>query len=55
VGAAATITANQVAGSNQDVPVTLARLATLTRAYGPTFWITVRHGQVVTISEQWVP
>jgi hypothetical protein len=55
VGAAATITANQVAGSNQDVPVSLARLATLTRLYGPTFWITVRHDQVVTISEQWVP
>jgi hypothetical protein len=55
VGAAATITANQVAGSNQDVPVTLARLATLTRPYSPTFWITVRDGQVVTLSEQWVP
>ncbi|SRR6266498_2134448 len=55
VRAAATITANQVAGSNQNVPVTLARLATLTRTYSPTFWITVRHDQVVMISEQWVP
>ena len=55
VRAAATITANQVAGSNQNVPVTLARLASLTRTYSPTFWITVRHDQVVMISDQWVP
>jgi hypothetical protein len=40
----ATITANQLAGSNQDVPVSLARLGTLTRAGGGgLFWITVRH------------
>jgi nucleoid-associated protein YgaU len=55
VRAGATITVNQVAGSNQNVPVTLARLAALTRTYSPTFWITVRHDQVVMISEQWVP
>jgi hypothetical protein len=55
VRADATITANQIAGSNQDVPVTLAKLATLTRERSPVFWITVRHDQVMKISEQWVP
>ena len=55
VRADATITANQVAGSNQDVPVTLDKLATLTQEYSPVFWITVRHDQVLKISEQWVP
>jgi hypothetical protein len=55
VRADATITANQVAGSNQDVPVTLAKLATLTQEYSPVFWITVRHDQVLKIREQWVP
>jgi hypothetical protein len=51
----ATITANQVAGSNQDVPVTLSKLAALTRERSPVFWITVRHEQVSKISEQWLP
>jgi hypothetical protein len=55
VRADATITANQIAGSNQDVPVTLAKLATLTRERRPVFWITVRHDQVMKVSEQWVP
>ena len=56
VRADATITANQLAGSNQNVPVTLAKLATLTRrAYSPVFWLTVRSGQVVRIGEQWMP
>jgi hypothetical protein len=55
VGADATITANQIAGSNQDVPVTLAKLATLTREHSPVFWITVGHDQVLKIGEQWVP
>ena len=55
VRADATITANQIAGSNQDVPVTLAKLATLTREHSPVFWITVRHDQVLKIGEQWVP
>jgi hypothetical protein len=55
VRADAIITANQVAGSNQDVRVTLAKLATLTQQYSPVFWITVRHDQVLKISEQWVP
>jgi hypothetical protein len=36
--------------------VSLAKLATLVRAPDwPPFWITVRHGQVVKIAEQWVP
>jgi hypothetical protein len=54
---AATITVNQLTGSNQGVPVSLAKLSTwFPRASaGPMFWITVRHGQVSQISEQWVP
>jgi hypothetical protein len=55
VRADAAITANQLAGSNQDIPVSLARLATLTRAGGGMFWITVRGDQVVRISQQWSP
>ena len=55
VRADAAITANQVAGFNQNIPVSLARLATLTRAGGGVFWITVRGDQVVRISEQWSP
>ena len=55
VRADATITANQIAGSNQDVPVTLAKLATLTHEQRAVFWITVRHDQVMKIGEQWVP
>jgi hypothetical protein len=55
VRADAAITANQLAGSNQNIPVSLTRLATLTRAGGGMFWITVRGDQVVRISEQWSP
>jgi len=55
VAADATITANQVVGSNQDVPVTLARLAGVPHVGDSVFWITVRHDQVLKISEQWVP
>jgi hypothetical protein len=55
VRADAAITANQLAGSNQNIPVSLARLATLTRAGSGVFWITVRGDQVVRISEQWSP
>jgi hypothetical protein len=53
----ATITVNQLTGSNQGVPVTLAKLSTWfpRSSPGPMFWITVRHGQVVAVSEQWVP
>jgi hypothetical protein len=49
------ITANQLAGSNQNVPVSLARLASLTRAGSGVFWITVRGDQIVQISRQWSP
>jgi hypothetical protein len=49
------ITANQLAGSNQDIPVSLSRLATLTREGSGMFWITVRGDQVVRIAEQWSP
>jgi hypothetical protein len=55
VGAGASITANQLAGSNQDVPVTLAKLSSLTRAGSGVFWITVRGGQIVQVAEQWSP
>jgi hypothetical protein len=55
VRADATITANQLAGSNQDIPVSLTRLASLTRAGSGMFWITVRGDQVVQISQQWSP
>jgi hypothetical protein len=51
----ADVTANQLAGSNQDIPVSLARLASLTRARSGVFWITVRGDQIVQISEQWSP
>ena len=50
----ATITANQLAGSKQNIPVSLARLATLTRDGGGLFWITVRGDQVVRIGERWL-
>jgi hypothetical protein len=57
VRADATITVNSLGfGSQADHPVSLATLATLVRAPGwPPFWITVRHGQVVKIAQQWVP
>jgi len=55
VGAGADITANQLAGSNQDIPVSLARLANLTRHGSGVFWITVRSGQIVQVAEQWSP
>jgi hypothetical protein len=55
--AAATITVNQLTGSNQAVPVSLAKLSNWfpRTGYGPMFWITVRDGHVSQISEQWVP
>src|SRR5829696_1883687 len=55
VGAGASVTANQLAGSNQDIPVTLAKLSSLTRAGSGVFWITVRGGQIVQVAEQWSP
>jgi hypothetical protein len=55
--AAAAITVNQLTGSNHAVPVSLAKLSTWfpRTGPGPMFWITVRHGHVSQISEQWVP
>jgi hypothetical protein len=55
--AAATITVNQLTGSNHAVPVSLAKLSTWfpRTGPGPMFWITVRDGHVSRISEQWVP
>jgi hypothetical protein len=58
----ATITVNTLASSwtgsaTKNVPVTLAKLASLTGSddHGPPFYITVRHDQVVKIAEQYVP
>src|SRR4029450_5371389 len=55
VGADAAITANQLARSNENVPVSLGRLASLTRAGSGVFWLTVRDDQIVQIGEQWSP
>jgi hypothetical protein len=53
----ATITVNNLVNTQHPVPVTLAKLATLTRTRtsSPVFWITVRNDQVVRIGEQWMP
>ena len=54
----AIITVNSLGhGGQAEHPVSLARLATLTRPKDdwPPFWITVRHGQIVKITQQWVP
>ena len=53
--AGATVTVNGLLSTQQPVPVSLAKLASLTRDRSPMFWITVRHDQVQKISEQWVP
>jgi hypothetical protein len=53
--AEASITVNNLLNTQQPTPVSLAKLATLTHDRSPVFWITVRHGQVQKISEQWVP
>jgi hypothetical protein len=55
VGAGASVTANQLAGSNQDIPVSLAKLSSLTRAGSGVFWITVRGDHIVRVAEQWSP
>jgi hypothetical protein len=51
----AAVTVNGLVDTQQAVPVTLAKLATLTRTYSPVFWLTVRNDQVVRIAEQWMP
>ena len=55
VGAGASISANQLAGSNQDIPVSLAKLSSLTRAGSGVFWITVRGDHIVQVAQQWSP
>ena len=55
VRADAAITANQLAGSNENVPVSLAKLASLTQAGSGVFWITVRGDQIGQITQQWSP
>jgi hypothetical protein len=49
------ITVNNLLNTQQPMPVTLPKLATLTHDRSPVFWITVRHDQILKISEQWVP
>jgi hypothetical protein len=51
----APVTVNALLGTQQPVPVTLAKLATLTRTSSPVFWVSVRDDQVVRINEQWLP
>lgn len=51
----AATTVNQLAGSNQNLPVTLTRLASLTRSANPMVWMRVRHDQIVAVSQQWLP
>jgi hypothetical protein len=58
VRADAIITVNSLGyGGQAEHPVSLARLGILTRPKDdwPPFWITVRHGQIVKITQQWVP
>jgi hypothetical protein len=51
-----TLTAGYTGSVTKDVPVQLYRLdIVLPSSYSPPFWITVRHGQVVRIAEQYVP
>jgi hypothetical protein len=51
----ATITVNAMLNTQKSIPVSLTRLATLTRTSSPMFWITVRDDQVIKIGEQWMP
>jgi hypothetical protein len=60
VRSSAAITVNALAAertgsATQDVPVTLAELATLLRTDSTPFWVTVQHDQVVKIAEQYIP
>ena len=41
--------------SDRNVSVSLTKLATYMPTRGVPFWITVRHGQVVKIAEQFIP
>ena len=41
--------------TQKSTPVSLARLATLTRTYSPMFWITVRDDHVIELGEHWMP
>ena len=51
-----TLTSGYTGSATKVVPVPLYRLAiVLPRGGAGPFWITVRHGQVVKIAEQYVP
>lgn len=51
-----TLTAGYTGSATKTVPVQLYRLAiVLPRSYSPPFWITVHHGDVVKITEQYLP
>src|SRR6266508_6305736 len=59
VRADAPVTVNTLASAwtgsaTKNVPVTLAKLATL-RTDGAVFWVTVRHDQVTKIAQQYIP
>jgi hypothetical protein len=52
-----TLTAGYTGSATKDIGVPLWRLAVLRQAthHSPPFWITVHHGQVVKIAEQYIP
>jgi hypothetical protein len=51
-----TLTSGYTGSSTKNVPIQLYRLAiVLPPTDSPPFWITVRHGQVVRIAEQYIP
>ena len=51
-----TLTAGYTGSAIKNVPVSLDRLRIVLLSHdSPPFWITVRHGQVVKVAEQYVP
>lgn len=50
-----TLTAGYTGSATKDVRVPLWRLAILLHDGADPFWITVRHGQVIKIAQQYVP
>jgi hypothetical protein len=52
-----TLTAGYTGSATKDIRLPLWRLAIVMQAthHSPPFWITVHHGQVVRIAEQYIP
>jgi glucose/arabinose dehydrogenase len=51
-----TLTAGYTGSATKDIQVPLWRLTILLpSSYSPPFWITVHHGQVVKLAEQYIP